>query len=192
MKKLILIAAVTALIFGVTLVPNQKAEAAFFGPDWSSIQQDASQISTDAQILEVQAAQVRMNAEAIQALETDPEVLEAAVQIIELASQVEADAAAIVVTAEDINSRIDNSEGTTLQLAAEIGEMADRIGEMADRILWTEGQIGIMADRIVESEYLISSTSLDLAGESAELSDSGVGLAQNILSLVSQILYELG
>jgi len=54
-----------------------------------------------------------------------------------------------MVTADDINNRIDNSEDTTLSLS-------DDIGEMADRILWTEGQIGEMADRIVESEYLIN------------------------------------
>jgi len=61
-----------------------------------------------------------------------------------------------MVTADDANHRIDNSEDTTLALSDDIGEMSDDIGEMADRILWTEGQIGEMADRIVESEYLIN------------------------------------
>ncbi len=74
----------------------------------------------------------------------------------DLAQQSEADAAALAVTADDINTRIDNSEATTLRLSDDIGVMADRIGEMADRILWTELQIGVMADRIVESEYLIN------------------------------------
>ena len=67
-------------------------------------------------------------------------------------------------TADDANDRIDHSEGTTLALSDDIGEMADRIGEMSDRILWTETQIGDMADRIVESEHLISDSSLGLAG----------------------------
>ena len=67
-------------------------------------------------------------------------------------------------TADDANDRIDHSEGTTLALSDDIGEMADRIGDMSDRILWTEGQIGVMADRIVESEHLISDSSLGLAG----------------------------
>jgi len=73
-----------------------------------------------------------------------------------LAGQSEQDAANLAVTADDINTRIDNSEATTLRLSDDIGVMADRIGEMADRILWTELQIGVMADRIVESEYLIN------------------------------------
>ena len=67
-------------------------------------------------------------------------------------------------TADDANDRIDHSEGTTLALSDDIGEMADRIGDMSDRILWTEGQIGVMADRIVESEHLISNSSLGLTG----------------------------
>ncbi len=52
---------------------------------------------------------------------------------------------------DDANTRIDNSEATTLALSDDIGEMADRIGEMADRIVVTE-------ELIVETEYLLSDT----------------------------------
>ncbi len=192
MKKIILTLTVIALAFGAILTPNVTAKAAFFGPDWDAVQAAATQIGLDAQTLSEQAAQMKANAQAIQAVENDPEVLDAAAQIITLATQIETDAANIAVTADDINRRIDHSEGTTLQLAADIGLMADRIGEMADRILWTELQIGVMADRIVTSEYLISDSSLTLAEGISNLSQSGVALTNNVLALTVQILDELG
>ena len=191
MKKILSIIALSLAIFAFMLVPVQTASAAFFSPDWDTIQADATQIGLDAQTLQTQAARMRQEAEAIQAVETDPAVLAATTQIIDLASQIEADAAAIAVTADDINTRIDNSEGTTLELAADIGEMADRIGEMADRILWTEGQIGIMADRIVTSEHLISDSSLTLAQDIQQISLEGSTLSRNILDLVSDLLGSL-
>lgn len=57
----------------------------------------------------------------------------------------------VVPSPDDANTRIDNSEDTTLALSDDIGEMADRIGEMADRIVYTE-------ELIVETEYLLSNT----------------------------------
>lgn len=192
MKKIILTLTVIALAFSALLAPNVTAKAAFFGPDWDVVQAAATQIGLDAQTLSAQAAQMKANAQVIQAVENDPAVLDAAGQIITLATQIENDAADIAVTADDINQRIDNSEGTTLQLAADIGVMADRIGEMADRILWTESQIGVMADRIVTSENLISDSSLTLAADIFNLSQSGVTLANDILALTAQIFDELG
>jgi hypothetical protein len=113
--------------------------------------------------MQQEAIQLQQNAAFIRDTETDPEVVQLASQIVEMASQMEQDAGNIIITASAINSRIDNSEGTTLELAQDIGVMADRIGVMADRILLTEAQIGIMADRIVMSEALISDSSLGLA-----------------------------
>ena len=78
-------------------------------------------------------------------------------------------------TADNANDRIDHSEDTTLALSDDIGDMADRIGDMSDRILWTEGQIGIMADRIVESENLISDSSLGLATMTQESTNQSQG-----------------
>lgn len=61
----------------------------------------------------------------------------------------------VTTLADDANTRVDNSEDTTLALSDDIGEMADRIGEMADRIVVTEGLI-------VESETLIADTATTL------------------------------
>ena len=47
------------------------------------------------------------------------------------------------------NTRVDNSEKTTLRLSDDIGKMADRIWEMADRILK-------MADKILETQKIQS------------------------------------
>jgi len=136
---------------------------ALSGGSWDAIQAQATAIARDAATVVTTSQRIQAYAAQIQANENDLAVSAWAADIIALASQTEQDAAAIVVTANEINTRIDNSEGTTLALSDDIGAMADRIGEMADRILWTELQIGVMADRIVESEYLISGSSLSLA-----------------------------
>ena len=128
-----------------------------------ALQTQATAIAQQATAIVAASQQIQAYAAQIQAAESNPTITSWAANIIALAAQTEQDAAAIVVTANDINTRIDNSEDTTLALSDDIGEMADRIGEMADRILWTELQIGVMADRIVESEYLISDSSLNLA-----------------------------
>lgn len=151
-------------------------------PDWQAIQADATIISSQALVLEQMAAEAKQEALTIQATETDADVLAAATSIIDLAAQVEQDAAAIAVTADDINTRIDNSEGTTLQLSQDIGEMADRIGEMADRILLTEEQIGIMADRIVTSENLISADTLALAAQIQTNNESMEAITLDIIA----------
>ena len=164
LKKIVLLASlVLALVVGAVARP---AAAASFVPStdpWSEIQTQATAIGQQAADIVSASQAIQAYAAQIQANETNPDVNAWAADLIALASQTEQDAAAIMVTANDINTRIDNSEDTTLALSDDIGEMADRIGEMADRILWTELQIGVMADRIVESEYLISDSSLGLA-----------------------------
>ncbi|GEM_PF-1958208 len=142
--------------FGITSGDNPAV-------DWERVQMDATMIGEQAAMVQSQAVQLQNWAAMIQSQESDPSLLTQAGQVMALATQMEADASAMIVTANDINTRIDNSEGTTLALSDDIGEMADRIGEMADRILWTELQIGVMADRIVVSEGMISSSSLTLA-----------------------------
>jgi len=139
------------------------AHASSNTPDWSAVQANVFEIQNQAVAMQQEATQLRQNAEFIRDTETDPEVVQLASQIVDLATQMEQDAGGIIATTGAINSRIDNSEGTTLQLSQDIGVMADRIGVMADRILLTEAQIGIMADRIVMSEALISDSSLGLA-----------------------------
>ncbi|MCA9934610.1 MAG: hypothetical protein KC415_11835, partial [Anaerolineales bacterium] len=128
----------------------------------------------------------------IQANETDPDVLNSADQMMALAVQMEADANAIAVTANDINTRIDSSEDTTLALSADILSMAGEIGIMADRILITEGEIGIMADRIVESEYLISDSSLALADNVTIVSLAGMDTTNLLIISTSDIITEVG
>jgi hypothetical protein len=81
-----------------------------------------------------------------------------------LAAQTESDTASSAPTADHANQRVDNSEGTTLQLSSDIGTMADRI-------LLTEGQIGVMADRIVVSEGMIKDGTL-------QTEDNAAGMAQ--------------
>jgi len=49
--------------------------------------------------------------------------------------------------ADKANTRVDNSEKTTLRLSDDIWVMADRIGVMADRIL-------AMADKILETQRI--------------------------------------
>ncbi len=169
-KKAMLTLAVVMLGFAAVLGVPTVARADT-GTDWSAVQNDANQIYWQAQAIQTWAGVVRSKAMAIAGTETDPEVVNAATQIVALAAQVERDAADIMVTAEDINYRIDHSEATTLRLSDDIGVMADRIGIMADRILWTELQIGVMADRIVESEYLISYSSLTLASQIKDTTD---------------------
>ncbi len=169
-KQAILTLAVVLLGFTAVLGVPTVARADT-GTDWSVVQNDANQIYWQAQSIQTWAGVVRSKAMAIASTETDPEVVNAATQIVALAAQVERDAADIMVTAQDINYRIDHSEATTLRLSDDIGAMADRIGVMADRILWTELQIGVMADRIVESEYLISYSSLSLASQIKSTTD---------------------
>ncbi len=171
----------------------QATQAAWLDPDWTLVQQQATQIVQQAQALQGQAQLIQQAAAELGQL--NPAWADTTSQIIALAMQVEEDAAAIAVTAEDINTRIDNSEATTLRLSDDIGLMADRIGVMADRILWTELQIGVMADRIVESEYLINSgaqQSADQVQETlamllASLSQSQT-LTQSIVDLNATIL----
>ena len=164
LKKIALLTSlVLALVVGAIARPVAAASFVPSTGSWDEIQAQATAIGQQAAAIESASQTIQAYAAQIQANETNPAVNAWAADIIALASQTEQDAAAIMATADDINTRIDNSEGTTLQLSHDIGEMADRIGEMADRILWTELQIGVMADRIVESEYLISDSSLSLA-----------------------------
>ncbi len=169
------------MVLSMVLLPVAMPTYAFGGTtNWNEIQADATLIHQQALTLEQEAFQMRQRALTIQQTETDPEVIALAGSIVELAAQVERDAAAIAVTADDINQRIDNSEVTTLALSSDIGEMADRIGEMADRILWTELQIGIMSDRIVVSEYLISDSTLALVADIQQLNHSMTSLSDSI------------
>lgn len=181
---------VFALVFVLSLSVT-SAYAWPFGPDFDAVQDLSDTVYTNAWAVEQNSAGIISAAESIQATETDPEVVASAAQIIALATQTQQDAAAIMALADDINTRIDNSEGTTLQLAYEIGIMADRIGEMANRILWTQLQIGIMADRIVESEYLISDSTLALTDSITTINGDYVGLANNIVAATVQIVGEL-
>ena len=185
-KKIVLTFTLALTLFAVLVAPAQ-AHAFGLTPDWDAVQTQATAITQQAQTVTTAAQNIQTYAAQIQAQESDPAVQALAADLIALAAQTEQDAAAIMVTANDINTRIDNSEATTLTLADDIGEMADRIGEMADRILWTEGQIGIMADRIVESEYLISDSSLALAGMIQSEADRIAGSAANIQTSVALI-----
>lgn len=181
-------------VLALVLVMSLGVSSAYafpFGPDFDAVQSLSDSIYNSAWGIQTNSTDIISAAQTIQATETDPTVIDSANQIIALASQVEQDAADIMSLAQDINTRIDNSEGTTLQLAYEIGIMADRIGEMANRILWTELQIGIMADRIVESEYLISDSTLALADNITVMNSDYVGLANNIVSATVQIFGEL-
>ncbi len=185
-KKILLTLTLILTLTAAFVAPVQQAHAATpgDGTDWAAIQQQATFIAQQAQAIATAAANIQTYAAQIQAQESDPTVVNLAAEIVALAGQTEQDAAAIAVTAEDINTRIDNSEGTTLRLSDDIGKMADRIGEMADRILWTELQIGIMADRIVESEYLISDSSLALArmiqAETTLIADDGAAITNSV------------
>ncbi len=164
LKKIVLLASlVLALVVGAVARPVAAASFVPSTDPWDEIQAQATAIGQQAADIVSASQAIQAYAAQIQASESNPEVNAWAADLLALASQTEQDAAAIMVTADDINTRIDNSEATTLTLSDDIGEMADRIGEMADRILWTELQIGVMADRIVESEYLISDSSLSLA-----------------------------
>ncbi len=190
-KMLLLTTLVFTLVLGAFARPTQ-AQAFGFVPtadtsSWNQIQAQATAISQQAAAVSAAAQNIQAYAAQIQNNENNPAVNQWAGQIIALAAQTEHDAAAIQSLAATINQRIDNSEGTTLALSHDIGVMADRIGEMADRILWTEGQIGVMADRIVESEYLISDSSLALAHM---IQQSGVPVtngASNISNSAAQI-----
>ncbi len=185
-KKLVLTLTLALTLFAALLAPTQ-AQAFGLAPDWDAVQEQATLIVQQAQAATVAAQHIQAYAAQIQAQESDPAVQGLAADLIALAAQTEQDAAAVAATAEDINARIDNSEATTLRLSDDIGAMADRIGEMADRILWTEGQIGLMADRIVESEYLISDSSLALAGMIQNEADLIAGSATNIQASVALI-----
>ena len=193
MFKKIVLPLVFALVLMVGLVAPMQAHASALTPtngnatDWGAIQGQATAIAQQAQSIVTASQNIQAYAAQIQHTETNPQVVSLAADLITLASQTEQDAAAIAVTAEDINTRIDNSEGTTLTLADDIGIMADRIGVMADRILWTELQIGVMADRIVESEYLISDSSLALAQMIQTTNDGISSNANGILMNVTNI-----
>ncbi len=190
-KKAFLMVAVVLVGFAaVTVAP--VAAYADTGTDWQAVQNDAYTIRAQAQAIQQWAQSVKAMATMIQNSETDPEVVSLASQIVALAAQTEADAAAIMVTADDINYRIDHSEATTLRLSDDIGVMADRIGVMADRILWTELQIGVMADRIVESEYLISYSSLMLSAQIKDTVDTMVNQTYALLSTVAHMQSLLG
>ncbi len=157
------------------------------GVDWSAVQTDASDIYVQAQAIHAWAENVRVTAQQLAAVSTNPETVALAEEIIQLAGQTEQDATTIMVTARDINERIDHSEATTLRLSDDIGVMADRIGEMADRILWTELQIGVMADRIVESEYLISSSALTLSAQIKDSSDTMVATTYALMNTLNHM-----
>ena len=194
MFQKILLPLVFALVLMAGLIAPTQAHAASLTPstgdtgtDWGAIQAQATAIAQQAQSIVTASQNIQAYAAQMQNAETDPQVLSLAAEIIALAGQTEQDAAAIMVTAQDINTRIDNSEGTTLTLADDIGIMADRIGVMADRILWTELQIGVMADRIVESEYLISDSSLALARMIQTSNDGITGDANGIATHVATI-----
>ena len=188
-KKIFLTLTLILTLATAFVAPLSQAHAAPFpsATDWTAIQEQATFIAQQAQEIATAAANIQAYAAQIQ----DPAVVSLASEIISLASQTEQDAAAIAVTAEDINTRIDNSEATTLRLSDDIGTMADRIGEMADRILWTELQIGVMADRIVESEYLISDSSLALAqmiqSETTLIASNGAAIT-NSVSIIQTLL----
>ncbi len=179
-----------ALILGAVAQPVAAAEFTPTTASWEEIQNQANAISQQAAAIVSEAQAIQNYAEQIKSNENNPAVNEWASEIIALASQTEEDAANIMVTANDINTRIDNSEGTTLTLADDIGIMADRIGEMADRILWTELQIGVMADRIVESEYLISNSSLSLA-QMIQNSNSNIATNANAIQTEANTIQNL-
>jgi hypothetical protein len=160
--------------------------------DWTAVQTSATTIHEKALVNAAQAVEIQEAAAAIQANESDLDVLDWANQMMEMAEQMETDANAIAATADDINTRIDNSESTTLALSADILRMAGEIGVMADRILTTEGEIGVMADRIVESETLISDSSLTLAENAATIILTGMNSTSEIITSGSNILTELG
>ena len=162
----------TVLLALILLLLPRASFAWGGGPDWQQIQTDANRIHEQAVTLEDEAFQMRLMAQQARDTETNPDVIRDLDGIIAAARDIEQDAAAIAVTADDINYRIDHSEVTTLSLAEDIGEMANRIGEMANRILWTEGQIGIMSDRIVVSEFLISESALTLVRSIQETKDA--------------------
>jgi len=173
-KKAILLLAVMTFGFAALLGMPTIARADT-GTDWLAVKNDANQIYGQAQAIQMWANTVQSQATTLSMMTTDPDVIAFASQIVTLAAQTEQDAAAVMVTAQDINDRIDHSEATTLRLSDDIGVMADRIGIMADRILWTELQIGVMADRIVESEYLISGSALTLSAQIKDTTDQMVG-----------------
>ncbi len=150
--------------------------------DWSSLQGNALTIQAQAMFNAAQAAVIRQDATKIQSNESNPAVVGWATQIIALATQMEMDANALAIAADDVNTRIDNSEGTTLGLSADILRMAGEIGVMADRILVTEDNIGIMADRIVGSEYMINSSSLVLAARTSHVTLAAMDMSNNIIS----------
>ncbi len=170
--------------FGITSVDDAMV-------DWSRVQNDATMIAQQGAMVQMQAQQIQSWAAMLQSQESDPALLEQIGQVMILATQMEADAATMIVTANDINTRIDNSEDTMLALSDDIGEMADRIGEMADRILWTELQIGVMADRIVVSENLISSSSLTLAQMMQQSTETQQGTLTTLSFLNGDILMAL-
>ncbi len=172
-KKVLLTLAVALLGFTVVL-GAPVAVRADTGTDWTAVHQDADRIYGQAQTIQFWAEAVRLDAMRIMTLESDPQVLALASQIVALAAQTERDAADIMGVAQQINYRIDHSEGTTLRLSDDIGIMADRIGIMANRILWTELQIGVMADRIMASNHLISYSSLVLSGRIKNTTDNMV------------------
>lgn len=188
-KKMIFFLVALTLV----LTPFAAPAHAFggFDPDWNIIQSDAIMIHNQALILEQEAFQMRQAALIIQQTETDPEIVAQAGEIVALAGQIEQDAAAIAVTANDINTRIDNSEDTTLALSHDIGVMADRIGEMADRILWTELQIGVMADRIVVSEGMIHDGTLSAVNEIQESNQTMTSQTHDIQNANADILQQL-
>ncbi len=189
-KKALLAFAVVMLSFGVIL-SGPTVALADTGTNWSAVQTDANTIYAQAQAIQTWASMTRSRAMAIAFTESNPEIVGLALQIVALAAQTERDAADIMVTAQDINYRIDHSEATTLRLSDDIGVMADRIGVMADRILWTELQIGVMADRIVESEYLISYSTLTLAAQIKDTNDQMIAKTyetQNTIAHMKMLL----
>ncbi len=190
-KKAVVMMAV--LVLGLTVVWGNAGYAyADTGVDWNAVQADAHNIYVQAQAIHAWTQDVGVTAQQLKALSTGPEMAALAEEIIQLAAQTEHDAVAIMVTAQDINERIDHSEATTLRLSDDIGVMADRIGEMADRILWTELQIGVMADRIVESEHLISDSALTLSAQIKDSADSMVATTYALINTLNHMKSIIG
>jgi len=181
------VAVVSSLLTLATFTTIAHAWWSPFSYDWAAVQTTADALAPVATELSGDAAAIEDAAATIAGQETDPGVVADALALVDATQLVQADTADILDLVDAINARIDGSEGTTLQLAADILLMAGEIGVMADRILWTELQIGVMADRIVESEYLIADTSLALATQASDLASQSIGLAEQMIGLVESL-----
>ncbi len=180
MRRLFEYAVVILLLAGTLMALAGPTHATFAAEDQATVRAQAVEIAQDAQTLQQQAQQIEEWGLQIQAQESDQRVLDDAKQMVELARQVEQDSGSVGEMADEINYRIDHSEGTTLQLSQDIGTMADRI-------LWTEGQIGVMANRIVDSEHLITETSRAMAQDTLALSGQMQATTNHIADLADQM-----